>query len=81
MIPILISTLLHLLTTLKYGDNMAKRTTIKKLQKNMCYCLKREEDISLDLCQIGDCHRFKSCLNKTNNDIDKEMEKKHGKAA
>lgn len=54
---------------------MAKRTTIKKLQKDMCYCLKAEEDIPLSKCLSAECHRFKSCMAKTNNDIDKDMKK------
>lgn len=51
---------------------MAKKTTIKKLQKNKCYCLKQDKDISLIECNV-DCHRFKSCMKKTNNEIDKQM--------
>lgn len=58
---------------------MAKKTTLKKLQNNKCYCLRREEDISLKDCTMADCHRFKSCMNKTNNEINKQMEAKHGK--
>lgn len=57
---------------------MAKKTTIKKLQKNKCYCLKRDKDISLKKCDMADCHRFKSCIRKTNNEIDKQMGGKNG---
>lgn len=52
---------------------MAKKTTIKKLQKNKCYCLKRDKDISLDECEISDCHRWKACMKKSNNEISKQM--------
>lgn len=55
---------------------MAKRTTVKKLQRNICYCLRLDEDISLKRCLGAECHRFKSCMAKTNNDINKDMHKK-----
>ena len=35
---------------------MVKKTTLKKLQNNKCYCLRREEDISLKDCTMADCH-------------------------
>ena len=52
---------------------MTKRTTVKKLQKNICYCLRLDKDISLKRCLGAECHRFKSCMNKTNSDINKDM--------
>lgn len=67
--------LILLLKLLDIGDDMAKRTTIKKLQKDMCYCLKADEDIPLSKCLGVECHRFKSCMIKSNNDIDKDMKK------
>lgn len=67
--------LIPLLKLLDIGDDMAKRTTIKKLQKDICYCLKAEEDIPLSKCLSAECHRFKSCMIKTNNDINKDMKK------
>lgn len=51
---------------------MAK-TTLNKLKKNRCYCIKRDKDIPLSKCDIPECIRFKSCLKKTNREIDGEM--------
>ena len=58
---------------------MVKKTTLKKLQKNKCYCLRRDEDISLKECDINECHRWKACMKKTNNEIDKQMGVSNGK--
>ena len=49
------------------------KTTLNKLKKNRCYCIKRDKDIPLSKCDIPNCIRFKSCLKKTNRDIDGEM--------
>ena len=57
---------------------MAKKTTINKLKKDICYCLKRDDDISLKECDISDCHRWKSCMKKTNNEINKQMGNRNG---
>lgn len=53
-------------------------TTIKKLQKNKCYCLKQNKDISLKKCDLVSCNRWKKCMTKTNNDINKDL-KRRGK--
>lgn len=51
-------------------------TTIDKLKKNMCYCLNKEKDIVLIDCNLFRCHRWKKCMQKTNNDINKDLKKK-----
>lgn len=52
-----------------------KKTTLKKLKKNKCYCMKKEEDINLKECSLFECHRWKSCMKKTNKEIDKDIQK------
>ncbi len=54
---------------------MAKRTTLKKLFYDQCYCMKKNEDIPLSFCTLFDCNRWKKCMKKTNNDIDKDLKK------
>lgn len=56
---------------------MSKKTTLKKLINNKCYCLKGDKDISLKKCTLFDCGRWKKCMKKTNNDIDKDLKKKN----
>lgn len=51
-------------------------TTIKKLQKNKCYCLLKQKDINLKKCKLFECSRWKKCKTKTNNDIDKDLARK-----
>ena len=52
-------------------------TTLKKLMKDKCYCLIKDKDISLEQCQLFNCHRWKKCMQKTNKDIEKDMKKHH----
>lgn len=52
-------------------------TTLKKLQNNKCYCLKKEKDISLKNCTLFNCGRWEKCKTKTNNDINKDMKRLH----
>lgn len=54
---------------------MVKKNTLKKLMDNICVCLKKDEDIPIIECQGADCKRFKSCMQKSNREIDKEMSK------
>lgn len=54
---------------------MAKKTTLKKLMRDKCYCTKKNEDISLKQCVLFDCGRWKKCMKKTNNDIDKDLQR------
>ena len=56
-----------------------KKTTLNKLKKNKCYCLKKQEDILLSDCTAFQCNRWKKCMTKTNNDINKES--RRGKSA
>ena len=51
------------------------RTTLKKLMNNKCYCSKQEKDISLKKCILFDCHRWKKCMKKTNNDVAKDLKR------
>ena len=51
-------------------------TTLKKLANNKCYCILKTQDIALKKCQLFDCGRWKKCMKKTNNDIEKDMQKK-----
>lgn len=48
-------------------------TTLKKLMKNKCFCLKKGEDINLKKCDLFSCNRWKKCMKKTNSDIDKDI--------
>lgn len=57
---------------------MVFKNTINKLQENKCYCLKRDTDIVLSECELGECHRFKACMKKANNEFDKQMGGKDG---
>ena len=52
-----------------------KKTTLKKLANNKCYCLKKDKDINLKKCSLFDCNRWKKCMQKTNREIDKEVQK------
>ena len=54
---------------------ITKKTTLKKLFYNQCYCIKKDEDIPLKLCTLFDCGRWKKCMKKTNNDIDKDSKR------
>ena len=56
-------------------------TTLKKLKKNKCYCIKIDKDIKIEDCNGFDCGRWKKCMKKNNNDINKELKgrKKSGK--
>lgn len=54
---------------------IAKKTTLKKLMKNKCYCTRKDEDISLKDCKLFDCGRWKKCMKKANNDIDKDLKR------
>ena len=49
-----------------------KRTTIKKLKKNKCYCKKADKDINLLDCNI-DCRFFESCRKTTARQVDKDL--------
>lgn len=51
-------------------------TTIKKLQKNKCYCAKQKKDIDLIECVGFDCGRWKKCMTSTNKHIDNDLKKK-----
>ena len=51
-------------------------TTLKKLANNKCYCILKTQDVSLKKCRLFDCNRWKNCMKKTNNDIEKDMQKK-----
>lgn len=52
-------------------------TTLKKLSKDKCYCTKKQKDISLKDCELFDCSRWKKCMTKTNNDINKELKRRN----
>ena len=52
------------------------KTTLKKLIKDKCYCIKKEKDIDLKDCVLFNCNRWKKCKSKTNADIDKEIKKR-----
>lgn len=54
-------------------------TTIKKLQKNKCYCLAKKKDISIKKCKLFQCHRWKKCMQKTNSDINRDLKKRGNK--
>lgn len=54
-------------------------TTLKKLMKNKCYCLLKTKDIKLSECNLFNCGRWKKCMKKTNNDINKDMKKNNRK--
>lgn len=54
---------------------MVKRTTLKKLMHDKCYCAKQDKDISLKNCTLFNCSRWKKCMKKTNNDIQKDLKK------
>ena len=43
--------------------------------KNKCYCTRKDEDISLKDCKLFDCGRWKKCMKKSNNDIDKDLKR------
>ena len=58
---------------------MAKKTTLKKLIKDKCYCYKKDKDISLNKCVLFECSRWKKCMKKTNKDIENDLKKKEGK--
>ena len=47
-------------------------TTLEKLQKDKCFCMKASKDIPIQDCILFDCNRWKKCMTKTNNDIKKE---------
>lgn len=55
---------------------MSKKTTLKKLIKDKCYCMKVDKDISLQKCNLFSCNRWKKCMQKTNNDINKDLKRK-----
>jgi hypothetical protein len=55
-----------------------KKTTIKKLIKNKCYCKKRDKDISLMKCD-WDCRYFDSCRKRTASQVDKDLQKQRKK--
>ena len=55
---------------------MSKKTTLKKLFYNQCYCMKKDEDIPLKLCTLFDCSRWKKCMQKTNADINKDLKRR-----
>ena len=54
-------------------------TTLKKLAKNKCYCIKNKKDIKLADCLLFECNRWKKCMQKTNKDINKDLKKKEVK--
>ena len=56
---------------------MVKGTTLKKLARDKCYCSRKDGDISLKKCDLFECGRWKKCMNKTNNDIDKDLKRRH----
>ena len=51
-------------------------TTLKKLQKNKCYCSKKDKDIYIEDCDGFECGRWKKCMKKTNNDINKDLKRR-----
>ena len=55
---------------------MTKRTTLKKLFYNQCYCMKKDEDIPLKICTLFNCNRWKKCMQKTNADINKDLKRR-----
>lgn len=52
------------------------KTTLKKLSNNKCYCIKQQKDIFLKDCSLFDCGRWKKCMTKTNNDINKDLKRR-----
>lgn len=57
------------------GGDIMKKTTIKKLINNKCYCIRQDKDIKITECTLFNCGRWKKCMKKTNNDVDKELGK------
>lgn len=55
---------------------MTNKTTIDKLKHNKCYCSIKGGDITLKQCKGFECSRWKSCMTKTNKDIEKDMNTK-----
>lgn len=49
------------------------KTSIKKIKQNKCYCLIKKQDILLKDCHLFECSRWKKCMTKTNNDINKDL--------
>ena len=54
-----------------------KTTTLNKLKNDKCYCIKSQEDISLQNCDLFSCGRWKKCMQKTNADINKEIKRRN----
>lgn len=52
---------------------MVVGTTLKKMKNNKCYCIKKDKDIKIKDCDCFECSRWKKCMQKTNNDINKEL--------
>lgn len=55
---------------------MTNKTTMDKLAHNKCYCGIKGGDIMLEECKGFQCSRWKSCMTKTNKDIEKDMKAK-----
>jgi hypothetical protein len=43
--------------------------TVEKLKNDICYCLKKEEDIKIQECTAPNCSRFKKCMKKCNREL------------
>ena len=51
--------------------------TVKKLNQNICFCLKKGMDIKIADCDV-DCRKFNACSKKLNNDLKARKGVKHG---
>ncbi len=52
------------------------KTTLNKLKNDKCYCSKKQKDIQLKECTLFNCGRWKKCMQKTNTDINKEINRR-----
>lgn len=52
-----------------------KSTTVALLQKNKCYCLKKEKVIAISKCDLINCSREKKCRAKSNRDYEKSVKR------
>jgi hypothetical protein len=53
-----------------------KKTTLNKLIKDKCYCMKQDKDILLKECNLFNCKRWKKCMQKSNADINKDLKRR-----
>ena len=51
--------------------------TVKKLNQNICFCLKKGMDIKILDCDV-DCRNFNACSKKWNNDLKARKGVKYG---